>query len=206
MPSSLCPPHRLIVSSFLSGLTPTWRPDRPHPSAGWIINILSVCCQYPPHTEWTGTHTCTHSHTWLHLSSVNQRQLFTDVMVAVYYTICLPDSGQKKPKFLEWLWRERKLSRWKNNPPSWSKLTAFVCVNSYNTFFLATHPLNHGLSRSPDKAMTLIRCKRSTDRDWPWDRQLYWYLCQHVNSWWTAISQGKKTHIYQCNTVNVIHM
>lgn len=192
MPSSLCPPHRLIVSSFLSGLTPTWRPDRPHPSAGWIINILSVCCQYLPHTEWTGTHTCTHSHTWLHLSSVNQRQLFTDVMVAVYYAICLPESGQKSPSSWNGTWCERKLSISNNNPHICSKLTAFVCVNSYNPFFLMTPPLNHGLSVIPDKVMTFIGCKRSTDREWPWNRRLYWYLCHHVNIWWTAISQGKK--------------
>lgn len=63
----LSPPHWLIVSSFLSGLTPTWRPDRPHPSASWIINILSVCCQYPPDTEWTGTHVHLQPHMATHV-------------------------------------------------------------------------------------------------------------------------------------------
>ena len=63
------PPICLIVSSLLRAVTSTWRPERPQPPASWIINILSVYCQYPPHTKWTWSHTCesppppTHTHT-----------------------------------------------------------------------------------------------------------------------------------------------
>lgn len=72
MPSSLPLPLCLIVSSLLDAVTPTWHPDRPHPPASWIINILPVCCQYPPHIKWTRTNihvTTAYSH------CVNQRQL-----------------------------------------------------------------------------------------------------------------------------------
>lgn len=64
MPSSLPLPLHLIVSSLLDVVTPTWRPDRSHPPASWIINILSVCCQYPSHIKWTRTNMYEHIHMW----------------------------------------------------------------------------------------------------------------------------------------------
>lgn len=75
--------------------------DNQHP-----VSMLSISST---HRVDRDTHTRTHSHTWLHLSSVNQRQLFTDVMVAAYCVMYVSRSQDKHPSSWNgWLTNDAK--------------------------------------------------------------------------------------------------